>query len=171
MTCSECEKIKYKKNAVYEDELVIAVLNEKPSTGGHLMLLPKQHFTIIEQIPDETVSHLFTVANKLSVACFDTLGAQGTNILIQNGVAAGQKSSHASVHIVPRVENDGLNMQWNPIKVSEEELKGVQMSIESELENKEEKKEEIKEEVKKEEVIEEIPEEENYLLKQLERIP
>ena len=170
MTCGECEKIKSRKNAVYEDESVIALLNDRPSTGGHLILMPKQHFTIIEQIPDETVSHLLTVANKLSVACFDVLGAHGTNILIQNGVAAGQKLSHASVHIIPRVENDGLNMQWQPIKVSEEELKTVQMNLESELEKKEEKKEEVKE-AKKEEVVEEIPEEENYMLKQLERTP
>ena len=171
MTCAECEKIKLKKNAVYEDELVIAVLNDKPATGGHLLLLPKQHFTIIEQIPDETVSRMFSIANRLSVACFDTLGAHGTNILIQNGVAAGQKSSHASVHIIPRVENDGLNLQWQPIKATEEDLKASQMALESELEKKDEKKDEVKELPKEEEVIEEIPEEENYLLKQLERIP
>ena len=171
MDCTECEKIKNKKNLVYEDSLVIAILDDKPATGGQISLLPKEHYTIIEKIPDNIISHMFSVANKLSIACFDALGAHGTNILIRNGIAAGQRSTHTMIHIIPRAENDGVNLNWEPQKADEGELDTTQTLLKEELEKPmEEPKKEIKEEVK-EEVIEEIPEEENYLLKQLERVP
>lgn len=166
MICAECEKIKAKKNLIYEDSKVIALLNDKPSTGGHVLLYPKEHYVIIEQIPDETFEHMFSVANKISVALFDAIGAHGTNILINNGIAAGQKTTHALINIIPRVENDGLNFQWNSIKENEESLKTVQLTLQQE--EKEEIKE-VKEEPKVEEAIEE--DEENYMLRQLERMP
>ena len=84
MNCAECERISRRKNLVYEDSVVSALLNDKPCTAGHLILLPKQHTTIIEQLPDEIMEHMFIVANKLSVALFDALNCHGTNILIQN---------------------------------------------------------------------------------------
>lgn len=166
MSCTDCEKIKNRKNLVYEDELTAAFLNSKPSTAGHIVLYPKAHFPIIENIPEEMFGQLFSAANKLSVACFDVLEAHGTNILINNGVAAGQKTSHSQIHIIPRFENDGLNIHWQPNKTDEEELTKMQSLIKSELE----KKEEVKAtEPKKEQDI--IHDEENYMLKQLERIP
>jgi len=109
------------------------------------------------------------VANKISIACFEGINAQGTNILIKNGIAAGQKSSHASVHVLPRAENDGLDFQWQTSKASEEDLTSVQTMVQDAMEKpleEEKPKEEIQEEVK-----EEIPEGENYQLKQLERVP
>ena len=167
MNCSECERIKHKKNIVYEDQLAAAFLLEKPSTGGHVALVPKEHQPIVEKISDDLFGHLISVANKISIAAFEVLGAHGTNILISNGVAAGQRTAHVMVHIIPRAENDGLNLQWQATKLSEDELKTVQLTIKEALEKP---MTEEREEVKEEE-IEEIPEEENYLLKQLERTP
>src|SRR3989344_6558426 len=118
MNCTECEKILRKKNIVYEDNIATALLADRPCTAGHLVLLPKQHATIIEQLPDEIMEHMFIVANKLSVALFDALNCHGTNILIQNGVSAGQKTNHVMMHIIPRIENDGLNFHWQTIKMA-----------------------------------------------------
>ena len=110
---------------------------------------------------------MFKVANKIAVVCFETLGIQGTNILINNGIAAGQKTGHASINIIPRIDNDGLNLQWTTITAQDEELTTVQLTLKQALETP---KEEVKE-VPMEEPEEEIPEEENYQLKQLDRIP
>jgi diadenosine tetraphosphate (Ap4A) HIT family hydrolase len=170
MICIECEKIKNKKLAIYEDDKVIAVLSDKPASAGHIELFPKEHVAIFELVPNETVEHMFSIANKISMICFDTLQSHGTNILINNGVAAGQRATHTKINILPRFENDGLSFQWNTAKASEDDLSTVQASLKHTLESPEEEKKEIKEEVI-EEIKEEIPEEENYMLKQLERMP
>lgn len=167
MNCTECEKIKNKQNLIYEDDSVIALLSNKPAGKGHVILYPKEHSPIIEKIPDETFGHMFDTANKISVMCFKAVGAEGTNILINNGITAGQKTGHASINIIPRKENDGLNMQWQTITSQDEDLTTTQLMLKEALAPKEE---EIKQEVKpEEEVI--IPEEENYQLKQLQRVP
>ena len=102
MNCIECEKIKNKRHLVYEDELVAALLDEKPAAAGQISLYPKAHFAIFEMVPDEIVSHMFVIANRLAMACFDTLEAEGTNILIKNGVPGGQKTNHAQLLVIPR---------------------------------------------------------------------
>jgi len=170
--CKLCEKDV--EGMVYHDKDVIAVLSKEPSSLGHIILYPKKHYPIIEQIPDYEFAHLFHIANKLSVAIFETIGCQGTNIIIQNGVAAGQTIPHVSVHIIPRKENDGLNFDWQPKQLSEEEMSTVELQIKEETENigifeKEQKKESIVLDKKKTEKI--SSEEENYLIKQLRRIP
>lgn len=163
MTCIECEKVKTKKHLIYEDEVVTAVLSDKPAIAGHIEVIPKQHIPILEQIPDTIVGHMFTIANRIAMVCFETLGAQGTNIIIRNGISAGQKTPHTKIHVIPRQENDGLNLQWQASKADEEELSTTELMLKTELERpKEEKPAEPK---PKEETISE----ESYLAKQLER--
>ena len=99
---------------IYEDDKVIAALHPFPATHGHMILFPKKHFTILEQLPDADVAYIFQIANKLSIAAFDTMNCGGTNIVVMNGIAAGQSVPHAVLNIIPRNENDGLNMQWQP---------------------------------------------------------
>ncbi len=169
MNCLECERIKNKKHLIYEDASVAAFLEEKPAAQGQLVILPKEHAPIIEMIPDEVIGHIFNVANTLATVCFEVLGAHGTNIMIKNGVPAGQKTPHAQVEIIPRFENDGINMQWQTMKVTEDDLNTAQLMLKDQLEKPIEKKEEKKAEPIQE--TEEIPEEDNYMLKQLERIP
>jgi histidine triad (HIT) family protein len=173
MNCKECELIKTRKHIVYEDELASAFLTENPAVPGHILVLPKEHFLIVEQVPDKIIEHLFFIANKISTICFEIFNAQGTNILINNGLAAGQKRTHATVHVLPRFENDGLNFQWNTIKPTEDEMSTAELTLKAEIEKEEAEKYSKKEEIKEEKLQpkEEIPEEENYMLRQLDRIP
>jgi histidine triad (HIT) family protein len=129
--CNFCDIIDGLKPArkLYEDEKVLAVLSETPATFGHILVMPKQHHNIIEQVPDFIISHLFAVTNKLMISTFDVLGAQGTNILINNGTAAGQTESHFLVNIVPRRENDGISLQWQPRQLSQEEFSTIELEI------------------------------------------
>lgn len=170
--CPVCAAISEKKNFLYEDEKVVAFLSDTPAVAGHIVVAPRQHVPIFEQIPDFVVSELFVKANKLSVACFEALGAEGTNILIQNGVAAGQNCAHACVNVVPRREGDGLDLLWKPKQLSEEQMSVFELKIKDEAKKigvfEKEKPKPV--EIKKPEEIK-PSKEENYLIKQLQRIP
>ena len=93
MLCRLCEKIEKESDMkIYEDPIATAFLKEKPASLGHISILPKLHSPILEQLPDKIISHLFVIANKLSTALFDVVKCQGTNIIINNGVSAGQNT-------------------------------------------------------------------------------
>ena len=130
MGCPVCDFIKSNKaKKVYEDNDVVAVLNPTPVTLGEVLVIPKKHFTIIEQVPDELTAKLFLVANRVSEALFEGLGLQGTNILLNNGVSAGQKLSHLLIHVIPRRQDDGLNFSWKPKKLNEEQMATIELKI------------------------------------------
>ena len=175
MTCLYCQLIKEKKNLVYEDDNLIAVMHPKPFVKGQILVIPKRHYQILEQIPDYEAAEIFKVVNKISIAAFESVKATGTNTIIQNGVAAGQLVPHFCVNIIPRKENDGLDFQWKPKQLSEEEISTIELKLKQEAESigafeKEKKKEPVVLEEKTEK-IEEKKDRENYLIRQLEKIP
>lgn len=108
---------------LYEDDKVVAVLDINPSNIGHALIIPKKHYYVISQMKDEEIAHIFNVSNKISTAIFEALKADGTNIFVASGRAAGQNSQHALVHVIPRFENDKLGLIWKPKQAGEEELK------------------------------------------------
>lgn len=173
MTCALCEigEGKGEVRKIFEDDKVIAFLKQKPSAFGHIILTTKKHYTILEQVPDPEISHIFSVANKLSTAAFESLGGGGTNIIIQNGSGAGQMHPHFCIEIIPRRENDGLNFQWQPKQLSEEEMSTVELTLKQETGaisvGGEKKKEVIKDDGK----AETLEGEDNYLIRSLRKIP
>ncbi|MEM2916688.1 MAG: HIT family protein [Candidatus Woesearchaeota archaeon] len=171
MACETCSLIKEKKGLLYEDDQIAILIAPKPATAGHIILAPKRHAAILEQVPDFLVGKIFDKANKVSIAVFEALGAEGTNIILNNGVAAGQATNHFLLNVLPRRENDGINLAWQPKQLSEEEMSTIELKLKDESKNIGifEKEEEKPKEIKKPEEIKE--EEENYLLKQLERLP
>lgn len=167
--CVVCEMKEDKEHLLYADDKFFAFLHPSPSAAGHIVLATKEHKTIVEQIPDSLMNELFVKANKLSVAVFEALGAEGTNILIQNGIAAGQQLPHATVNIIPRRMNDGLNLLWKPKQISEEEMTTLELKL---LEGTKTIGEFEKEKPQPQEVKEEkIKEEDDYRLKYLRRMP
>lgn len=157
---------------IYEDDDVVAILDFNGANPGHSFVIPKQHIPILEQIPSHLAGKLFNVANKISSAIFETLKVQGTNIFVANGVPAGQKVAHLMVNIVPRKENDGINLEWHPKQLSEEEMSTIELKIKDEIGNigfGETSKPENKIEAKG--VSEKLSGEDNYLVKQMRRIP
>jgi histidine triad (HIT) family protein len=126
MTCPICDRIKNKSNMLFEDDDVFAMLSDEPWSVGHIIVAPKKHFAIVEQVPENIMSKLFEVANKASMIAFEGLGAQGTNVLINNGIPAGQKVNHVVVHVIPRFENDGLELSWNPKQAGDDELNEIE---------------------------------------------
>jgi len=133
---------------IYEDDYLIATLDINPGNKGHVILFPKVHYEILSLMKD--VGHLFNVANMISSAVFEVTGAEGTNIYVANGLAAGQKMPHVVVHIIPRFKDDKVNFAWDKAEVSEEEMKELAKKLSSKFKS-------IKS-VEKEETVETIVE-------------
>ncbi len=134
MTCQICEKIE-KEKKIYEDDKVIAFLEEKPMSLGHVVVTTKQHFPIMEQVPDFLIDHLFKIVNKLGTAVFESLGALGTNILVNNGVPAGQEHPHFLVNIIPRRQNDNVDFRFTPKQLNEEEMSTIELTLKEQAGN------------------------------------
>jgi histidine triad (HIT) family protein len=170
--CEFCEIIKSNKGKIiFQDEKIVAMLSPRPCCQGHIIVMPKEHFAIIEQVPDYLMGYLSRIVNKISIVVFEVFQAKGTNILIQNGVAAGQKTNHFMIHIIPRKENDNLNFQWQPKQLSEEQMSTTEIKLKEESSGIGDFEKEEKKPVKVDNEIENIDKEENYLIKQLNRIP
>ena len=120
--CIFCQIIsgKVQSRKVYEDDLVIAILDVNPANPGHILIMPKEHYSIMPQMPDDEISHIFVVAKALSNASLRALEAQGSNIIVANGVAAGQKAQHFMIHLIPRMENDNIGFEIPQKSIPEE---------------------------------------------------
>ena len=123
--CIFCQIISGKVQAkrVYEDGHVLAILDINPANPGHMLIMPKEHYSIMPQMPDDEIEHIFNVAKTLSNASLRALEVQGSNIIVANGVAAGQRAQHFMVHLIPRGENDGLDFKLPQKAIPEEELR------------------------------------------------
>src|SRR3989338_4860480 len=113
-------KIQAKK--IYEDEKVIGILDINPGNPGHTLIMTKEHYSIMPQLPDEDVADVFLVVKALSNSMLRSIDAQGTNIIVANGIAAGQRAQHFMVHLIPRKENDGINFVLPQKTLDEKEI-------------------------------------------------
>ena len=116
---------KVQSRKIYEDEKAIAILDINPANPGHLLLLTKEHYSIMPQVPDDEVAHIFMAAKSLSNSMLRSIDAHGTNIIVANGIAAGQRAQHFMVHIIPRKENDGVNFALPQKTMEEREIEAV----------------------------------------------
>lgn len=171
-TCQYCEAAKAKEWVVYEDETSAVMLHKSPAMPGHLLVVPKEHFTIMEQTPDSVVRKLAALSNKAATALVQVLGAAGANLIIENGTGAEQQVPHLSFNIIPRVEGDGISFQWQPKKLSEEQMGLAELQLKEHTRSigvEPERKEPIALGDAKPEG--EAVQKSNYLTRQLRRIP
>src|SRR3989338_11408811 len=133
--CIVCQIVgnKIPSKKIYEDEFVMAVLDVNGSNPGHCFVMPKNHYPILEQVPDAEIGSLFNISNRISSAIFESFGAQGTNIFVANGIPAGQTVAHFIINVIHRKENDGINLQWKPKQLTEEEMSTVELKLREQL--------------------------------------
>ena len=133
MECKICEWIENKDGirekenvrVIYEDEKTLVIMSDKPKAQGHIIVFPKEHHSDISTISDELVSHYFFVASFAATAVFEGLGAQGTNIISNNGPESERRFNHFCINVLPRKEADGLEFKWEPKKdLNLEEIMG-----------------------------------------------
>jgi histidine triad (HIT) family protein len=111
---------------VYEDEKAVAVLDINPANPGHVLLLPKNHYAIMPQVPEEDIAHLGMLAKQISQAMVRALKNEkvsGSSIVVANGPAAGQKAMHFMIHVIPRFSGDGVGLVPPAGKIREEDLR------------------------------------------------
>lgn len=118
---------------VYEDEKIFAFLDTHPVNIGHTLVMPKEHYLSIYDTPDELLADLAPVLKKLSIAVKSAVGADGINIEMNNGPAAGQIVFHTHVHVIPRFLEDGFQHWRGARGYRDDEMKDVRAKIQGAL--------------------------------------
>lgn len=116
-------------NIVFEDGVSLAFLDHRPLFPGHCLLVPKQHFEVLGDLPANLIEPVFSNVQNLARAVESALSAEGTFVALNNRVS--QSVPHLHVHIVPRRRKDGLKgFFWPRQKYeSDEHVKEVQEAI------------------------------------------
>ena len=114
---------------VFQDEVSVAFLDNRPLFPGHSLLIPRQHLETLADLPDELVGPLFTNARRLSRAIPEAMGKPGSFVALNNVVS--QSVPHLHIHVVPRKPKDGLRgFFWPRTKYdSEEQMREVAVTV------------------------------------------
>ncbi len=106
-------------SVVMVDEFSIAFLDIEPLSEGHVLLIPKDHHPNLSDIPAQELGSLAAQIPRLGRALLDITGAEGFNVLCNQGRVSGQAVMHAHFHLIPRKSGDGLGFRWNPTSYPE----------------------------------------------------
>ena len=110
---------------VYEDEDFRAILDLNPASKGHTLIIPKKHAANLFELPEETAEKVLPIAKKLGARLKEGLHAEGLNVVQNNGEAAGQTVMHFHMHLIPRYNNDTVNVKWVPGTLTEDDKKEI----------------------------------------------
>lgn len=114
---------------IYEDEEFRVILDLGPATKGHALILPKDHYANLFELPEEKAGKVMILAKKMATQMKEKLQADGFNLVQNNGTCAGQTVFHFHYHLIPRYEGDGQHILWNPGEMTQEELEEVKNQI------------------------------------------
>lgn len=114
---------------IYEDEEFRVILDLGPATKGHALILPKNHYANLFELPEETAKKVIVLAKKLGSQMVEKLQADGFNLVQNNGETAGQTVFHFHMHLIPRYKGDNQKIGWVPGSLTEEELEEIQKQI------------------------------------------
>jgi histidine triad (HIT) family protein len=112
MHCNFCEIIHggAEVSVCYEDSDAIAFMDIQPVNLGHVLVVPREHFESLNDIPRALAMHLFDVALRLGPIIRRVTGCDDLNVVVNSGEAAGQNVFHYHVHLIPRKTNDGFDI-------------------------------------------------------------
>lgn len=97
---------------VYENEAVLVFLDIGPISEGHTLVIPKEHCARLHECDPAVLARAASSLGRIAGAVAKAMGADGYNVLCNNGQAAGQVVDHLHFHIVPRKTNDGVFTEW-----------------------------------------------------------
>ena len=128
LTCKFCRIISRELPAyvVFEDKVSLAFLDHKPLFPGHCLLVPKEHYPTLPDLPTRLLEPLFAKAALLARAMEAGLMAEGSFVAINNRIS--QSVPHLHIHVAPRRRRDGLRGFFWPRQRyrDEEHIKEVQ---------------------------------------------
>ncbi len=122
---------------IYEDDKVLAFLDIAPLNFGHTVVIPKGHFAGLTVIPTEYLNALMAAIQKIAPAVMRATGAEGFNLVLNNGSVAGQVVAHAHFHIIPRLVNDAVVMPTSTKQYGDGEMAEMAAAIQKKLAERE----------------------------------
>jgi len=96
---------------VYTSDDVVAFLDIRPLTSGHLLVIPRQHAGTLAALDPELGARVYTVAQQLAVQLRRSGFCAGINLFLADGVLAGQEVFHVHLHVIPRYPGDGFGLR------------------------------------------------------------
>ena len=113
MDCLFCKIIEgsIPSKTIYEDELVKVFLDINPNTNGHCLIIPKKHIVTVKEVDSILTTHILEVEKKIYDLLKEKLNIKGLTIVQNNEL--GQEVKHYHVHLIPRYEDDNLNINFN----------------------------------------------------------
>lgn len=114
---------------LYEDDMFRVILDLAPASKGHALILPKEHFANLYELDDEYAAKAMVLAKKMATAMTKALGADGFNLVQNNGEVAGQTVFHFHLHLVPRYEGAPEIIRWDAGEVTKEEMEEIAKAV------------------------------------------
>jgi histidine triad (HIT) family protein len=123
---------------ISQDDNAIAFLDASPLSAGHTLIIPKKHYSKIQDMSREHSSAIFDMLRTVTAAIEEASGVKASTIAIHNGIEAGQEIFHVHIHIIPRISGDGAgpvhSMFRTRPKMSSEMMDSMLDSIKKRLE-------------------------------------
>lgn len=116
-------------HTIYEDEKFKVILDVAPATKGHALIIPKDHYANMYELPEDTAADVIKLAKKMMQVMTDKLQCDGFNIIQNNGEIAGQTVFHFHMHLIPRYKDDGEILKYVSLHPSQEEMEETRRTI------------------------------------------
>ena len=135
MNCIFCNIVEHKAHSeiLYESENVLSFLDINPVNFGHTLVITKKHYGDFISVPKNELAHVIKAVQTIAGVIKTKLNCDGFNIVINNGIAAGQTVKHFHFHIIPRFHNDDFRFKLNLKKYSDNLMKEYADKIRAEL--------------------------------------
>lgn len=108
-------------STLYEDDDFRVFLDLAPASKGHALIVPKEHFDNLYELPDETASKALVLAKKMITKMTKALECDGFNVVQNNNECAGQTVFHFHMHLIPRYNGDEVGITWKQGENTDEE--------------------------------------------------
>ena len=88
---------------LYEDDLVMVIMDVNPSSNGHSLVIPKKHYKDLFDIEEDVLNHIMKIAKETALRLEEKLGCKGISLIQNNGIS--QEVKHFHLHLVPKYNN------------------------------------------------------------------
>jgi histidine triad (HIT) family protein len=138
--CTFCKIVNGNISAriISQNDNAIAFLDAFPLSLGHTLIIPKRHYSKVQDMNREYSSAVFDLLRVVTAAVEKATGVKASTIAIHNGVEAGQDILHVHIHIIPRSSRDGAGPVHSMFKkrpdVSSEKMDSILVRIKELLE-------------------------------------
>ena len=116
MDCIFCKIVngELPSKVLYEDDLVMVIMDVNPIRDGHTLVIPKKHFTDFVELDEDTTKHIFNVAKQMTKLLMDKLNAKSVTLLINYG--EDQKVKHYHLHLLPDFGTTDISLSKRTIE-------------------------------------------------------